>query len=93
VRVKLREWKQRFRWPKANSFPPVLLYFNSKVVQKATIFESDQQLLSFIICTIMKYYYGKEIGFRQERQVKSTRVKSNIREVYVGKLQGRDPLR
>jgi len=35
------------------------LYFNSNVVHKATIFESDQQLLSFMICTIIKRYYGK----------------------------------
>lgn len=44
-RVQLREWKQLFRWPKANSFSSVPLYFNPKVVHKATIFESVQQLL------------------------------------------------
>jgi hypothetical protein len=43
--VQLREWKQPFRWPKANSFSPVPLYFNPKVVHKATFFESFEQLL------------------------------------------------
>jgi hypothetical protein len=81
-RVELREWKQRFRWPKANSFPTVPLYFNSKVVHKATISESVQQFLGFMICTIVRYYYGKETKEANIREAsENTRVKSNIRKV------------